>query len=1000
MISDQESAAAMVPAAENNSARPSAVVETPEGNNPGVDGYDVGLMDDLLSALSSIKAPGSFASFGVLPQPPPAGLFVDDVGDITMPLSEVQARQLIAKARQAPYGKGSATIVDTAVRNTWELDSGQFRFQSPHWPGFMRHLCAQVALNLGINAPITAQIYKMLIYEKGAMFKAHTDTEKIPGMFGTLVVCLPSAHQGGEVVLKHCGQRKVFKTSEAPQSFASWYSDVSHEVLPVTSGFRWVLTYNLALNLAGPGPSAGLQQFETGALRRTLKRWLSEPKESRETNCVYHVLDHDYTEANISLKALKTRDLAQVHALKEISGELAVDVFLALLEKEEMGSCEHDPYEDRYDGFRRYNRSYYDDDDGYDDYNDDESGYHHLEKFLRRNILQEDCFEDLEAEEEYEGYMGNSGPTATHWYRVTAAVIVPRDSLLSFFNTYDRNRYCSSYHNFKTQIRYLARACLQPQPPKSFINALVILSKQAWSIRSETIGGFSAKEPLIDGDGIRDVLMAAIQHGKYTLFEEAAGHHEGLLPLDFFVWMRRWLLTGDSDTSERFNVIQSGISSAISSYPYFADQFTAITKLVSMSSDDLTPETAATPDCILDWARGKLRSCMDACASESLGRENGPAMVDLALFFNDPPAFMSQIISPRIGQRHDAAAFFLAFLARLRQQSKNGILAMGNAIQFYQTKARSFITLADFTQMRGDAGGQANPTKITPHNCEQAQKLDRRTAISYEVLADFFSAIIQSSTEADDLVTLFVSKLVVKAQQLPALEFHALWLPFLRRLIPILVSNTIPLDNRYCQQLFSALLHAYVNKYVGHKPAENTSLIRPGVRCQCSDCQWLNRFLAGTERVGRFSVNKKRRMHLHQQLDSGGVDCTHETWRSGSPQTLVVTKTFRHNEKRLLDWKSRLMLAKEQIRKFEPLHLSLLLGPNYLTIVNMEHLSAAPERAQGQSPAVVSGSSRAADQPREPLQAISSTRLRQSPVAGVKRKLPPTEIDIIDLTGE
>lgn len=225
-----------------------------------------------------------------------------------------------------------------------------------------------------------------------------------------------------------------------------------------------------------------------------------------------------------------------------------------------------------------------------------------------------------------------------------------------------------------------------------------------------------------------------------------------------------------------------------------------------MSSDDLTPDTAATPDYILDWARGKLRSCMDACASECLGREDGPAMVDLALFFNDPPAFMSQMyvvpassvpasynanyllsISPRIGQRHDAAAFFLAFLARLRQQSKNGILAMGNAIQFYQTKARSFITLADFTQMRGDAGGQAIPTKITPHNCEQAQKLDRRTAISYEVLADFFSAITQSSTEADDLVTLFVSKLVVKAQQLPALEFHALWLPFLRRLIPILV---------------------------------------------------------------------------------------------------------------------------------------------------------------------------------------------------------------------
>lgn len=198
-------------------------------------------------------------------------------------------------------------------------------------------------------------------------------------------------------------------------------------MLPVTSGFRWVLTYNLALNLAGPGPSAGLQQFETGALRRTLKRWLNEPKESRETNCVYHVLDHDYTEANISLKALKTRDLAQVHALKEISGELAVDVFLALLEKKEMGMCEYDPDEDRYDGYRRYNRSYY------NDYNDDESSHHYIEEVLdtsyavktlvdleghvvttrlrldEQDILQEDCFEDLEeAKEEYEGYMGNS----------------------------------------------------------------------------------------------------------------------------------------------------------------------------------------------------------------------------------------------------------------------------------------------------------------------------------------------------------------------------------------------------------------------------------------------------------------------------------------------------------------------------------------------------------------------------------------------------------------
>lgn len=52
----------------------------------------------------------------------------------------------------------------------------------------------------------------MLIYEKGAFFKAHTDTEKIPGMFGTMVICLDSAHEGGDVIVKHQGKTKVLES--------------------------------------------------------------------------------------------------------------------------------------------------------------------------------------------------------------------------------------------------------------------------------------------------------------------------------------------------------------------------------------------------------------------------------------------------------------------------------------------------------------------------------------------------------------------------------------------------------------------------------------------------------------------------------------------------------------------------------------------------------------------------------------------------------------------
>ena len=136
---------------------------------------NAGLKHDVRKALESIEAPGSFAAGGPLPTQPPAAISVPGIGDIQIPLEEAQAKELIAKSRQAPYGKGAETIVDTSVRNTWELDASQFTFKDPDWDTFLAGLCARVAGNLGIRHKIKADIYKMLIYEKGAMFKAHTE---------------------------------------------------------------------------------------------------------------------------------------------------------------------------------------------------------------------------------------------------------------------------------------------------------------------------------------------------------------------------------------------------------------------------------------------------------------------------------------------------------------------------------------------------------------------------------------------------------------------------------------------------------------------------------------------------------------------------------------------------------------------------------------------------------------------------------------------------------
>ena len=50
---------------------------------------------------------------------------------------------------------------------------------------------------------MAAEFYKLLIYDAGSFFVDHRDTEKVPGMFATLVIALPSAHSGGELVVRH-----------------------------------------------------------------------------------------------------------------------------------------------------------------------------------------------------------------------------------------------------------------------------------------------------------------------------------------------------------------------------------------------------------------------------------------------------------------------------------------------------------------------------------------------------------------------------------------------------------------------------------------------------------------------------------------------------------------------------------------------------------------------------------------------------------------------------
>lgn len=61
---------------------------------------------------------------------------------------------------------------------------------------------------------VHAELYKLNVYAgPTGMFKSHVDTPRSEAQFGSLVVCLPTPHEGGQLHVRHKGQEMVFDWS-------------------------------------------------------------------------------------------------------------------------------------------------------------------------------------------------------------------------------------------------------------------------------------------------------------------------------------------------------------------------------------------------------------------------------------------------------------------------------------------------------------------------------------------------------------------------------------------------------------------------------------------------------------------------------------------------------------------------------------------------------------------------------------------------------------------
>ena len=232
------------------------------------------IVSSLAALLGGVERPGDFYTAGTAEIFSPR-LEVDGVGPVALPLLQVQAEALIAAAERAPYGRGEDTVYDEKVRRTWQIEATRVRISGRHWEQGLNAMVAQAAEGLGVPEPVQVEFYKLLVYGEGDFFVSHRDTEKAAGMFGTLVIVLPSIYTGGELVVRHGGREaKLDMRREDPceAAFAAFYADCLHEVLPIASGCRLTLIYNL-LRKGGPLPEPPDYRAEQDRVSGLLRQW-------------------------------------------------------------------------------------------------------------------------------------------------------------------------------------------------------------------------------------------------------------------------------------------------------------------------------------------------------------------------------------------------------------------------------------------------------------------------------------------------------------------------------------------------------------------------------------------------------------------------------------------------------------------------------------------------------------------------------------------------------
>ncbi|KAF4618921.1 hypothetical protein D9613_009829 [Agrocybe pediades] len=262
-----------------------------------------------------------------------------------MNVTEEDLSRLSLACQPASFGRDQQDVYDETYRKAGKLDATHFVTALNPWASGIVDTVNQVLLgNRDAGKSIKAELYNLNVYGPGSFFKSHVDTPHGDNMFGSLVIVLPTKHEGGSLVFRHEGQESVFDTAATVSSertphaaFVAFFSDVEHEVLEVKSGYRVTLTYNLYF-VDPPKPPANLGVVPAEGdpmlnLKSKLLKLLEIPTMLPQGGLFAFRLKHKYpiTPSSTIISEVASRLKGTDVMLKEMCEELSLDTSIKLM---------------------------------------------------------------------------------------------------------------------------------------------------------------------------------------------------------------------------------------------------------------------------------------------------------------------------------------------------------------------------------------------------------------------------------------------------------------------------------------------------------------------------------------------------------------------------------------------------------------------------------------------------------------------------------------------